>query len=50
MTEGVKKSIPGFYDRFKGSMRNLDQGADTIVWLALEVRTASGLTTVAFKP
>lgn len=36
VTEGVKKSIPGFYERFKASMRNLDQGADTIVWLALE--------------
>lgn len=43
VTEGVKKSIPGFYERFKASMRNLEQGADTIVWLALEVRTGLGL-------
>lgn len=37
VTEGVKKSIPGFYNKFKASMRDLHQGTDTIVWLALEV-------------
>jgi hypothetical protein len=36
-TEGVKKSIPGFYNAMKSRMRTLEQGADTIVWLALEV-------------
>lgn len=41
VTEGVKKSIPGFYERFKGSMRDLQQGTDTIVWLALEVNSPS---------
>ena len=43
VTEGVKKSIPGFYNKFKASMRDLHQGTDTIVWLALEVITPPAL-------
>ena len=35
-TEGVKKSIPGFYNTFKARLRNLAQGCDTTVWLCLE--------------
>ncbi|MEW5304088.1 MAG: hypothetical protein WDW36_006722 [Sanguina aurantia] len=35
-TEGVKDSIPGFYSFFKNKFRDLQQGADTIVWLALQ--------------
>lgn len=35
-TDGVKTSIPGFYSTFKNKLRNLQQGADTIVWLCLE--------------
>ncbi|MEW5311727.1 MAG: hypothetical protein WDW38_003415 [Sanguina aurantia] len=35
-TEGVKDSIPGFYNFFKNKFRDLQQGADTIVWLALQ--------------
>lgn len=34
-TEGVKSSIPGFYNTFKDKFRNLEQGADTVVWLAV---------------
>ena len=37
VTEGVKKSIPGFYNFYKDSFRQVEQGADTIVWLALQV-------------
>ncbi|KAG2424345.1 hypothetical protein HXX76_014554 [Chlamydomonas incerta] len=36
VTEGVKKSIPGFYNFYKDSFRATEQGADTIVWLALQ--------------
>lgn len=35
-TEGVKTSIPGFYNAFKGKLRDLAQGADTVVWLCLQ--------------
>lgn len=35
-TEGVKKSIPGFYSTFQDKFRELGQGADTIVYLALQ--------------
>ncbi|KXZ55487.1 hypothetical protein GPECTOR_2g1036 [Gonium pectorale] len=35
-TEGVKKSIPGFYSFYRDSFRDVAQGADTIVWLALQ--------------
>lgn len=35
-TEGVKKSIPGFYNFYKNKFRELAEGADTIIWLSLE--------------
>lgn len=35
-TEGVKTSMPDFYDRFRASLRTIDQGADTTVWLAVK--------------
>ncbi|KAI7842490.1 hypothetical protein COHA_003844 [Chlorella ohadii] len=35
-TDGVKTSIPGFYNAFKNKLRNLQQGCDTTVWLCLE--------------
>ncbi len=35
-TEGVKTSIPEFYERFKDRLRTLPQGADTISYLCLE--------------
>ncbi|GLI68163.1 hypothetical protein VaNZ11_012502 [Volvox africanus] len=45
-TEGVKKSIPGFYSFYRDSFREVGQGADTIVWLALQ--DASALQPGAF--
>ena len=35
-TEGVKTSIPSFYNTFKDKLRTLPQGADTITWLCLQ--------------
>mmetsp|Transcript_2410 Transcript_2410/g.6213 ORF Transcript_2410/g.6213 Transcript_2410/m.6213 type:complete len:353 (-) Transcript_2410:373-1431(-) len=35
-TEGVKKSIPGFYKFYQNKFRDPEQGADTIAYLALE--------------
>lgn len=35
-TEGVRTSIPGFHKAFQAKLRDPAQGADTIVWLALE--------------
>lgn len=35
-TDGVKSSIPGFWKAFGSKFRPLEQGADTIVYLALE--------------
>ena len=32
-TDGVKDAIPGFYQFTKNRLRNVEQGADTIVWL-----------------
>jgi hypothetical protein len=37
-TEGVRTSIPGFHKAFKDKLRTPEEGVDTIVWLALEVR------------
>lgn len=36
-TEGVKTSLPSFYSSFKNKLRTLEQGADTTVYLCLEV-------------
>lgn len=35
-TDGVKTSIPGFYNTFKDKLRSLSQGCDTTVWLCLQ--------------
>ncbi|KAG2495647.1 hypothetical protein HYH03_006247 [Edaphochlamys debaryana] len=35
-TEGVQKSIPGFYNLFKDAFRDAAEGADTILYLALQ--------------
>ncbi|KNA24168.1 hypothetical protein SOVF_017510 [Spinacia oleracea] len=34
-TLGVAKSLPDFSERFSGKFRTWDEGADTIIWLAL---------------
>lgn len=34
-TEGVAVAMPGFYKSFAGQLRSLQQGADTVLWLAL---------------
>ena len=34
-TPGVEKSIPGFYNAMKSQLRTVEQGADTMVWLAI---------------
>ncbi len=43
-TPGVQTSLPDFYSRFKDRLRTSEQGADTIVWLAISDRA---LTTTA---
>ncbi|KAJ4951446.1 hypothetical protein NE237_028278 [Protea cynaroides] len=35
-TPGVAKSLPGFSKRLSGNLRTSEEGADTIVWLALQ--------------
>lgn len=35
-TPGVAKSLPGFSERMSGKLRTSEEGADTIVWLALQ--------------
>ncbi|XP_065840810.1 dehydrogenase/reductase SDR family member 12-like [Oscarella lobularis] len=34
-TPGVETSMPSFYNRFHEKFRSVEQGADTIIWLAL---------------
>jgi len=41
-TEGVATSLPEFNQRFAAQLRTPAQGADTIVWLALEVGVCVG--------
>ncbi|XP_031251369.1 dehydrogenase/reductase SDR family member 12 isoform X2 [Pistacia vera] len=35
-TPGVTKSLPSFSERFAGKLRTSEEGADTVVWLALQ--------------
>ncbi|XP_021737636.1 dehydrogenase/reductase SDR family member 12-like isoform X2 [Chenopodium quinoa] len=35
-TPGVAKSLPSFSERFSGKLRTWEEGADTIIWLALQ--------------
>ncbi|KAL5779029.1 hypothetical protein ACOSQ2_009766 [Xanthoceras sorbifolium] len=35
-TPGVAKSLPSFNERFAGKLRTSEEGADTIIWLALQ--------------
>ena len=35
-TEGVRASMPQFHKTFQSRLRTLEQGADTVLWLALQ--------------
>ncbi|KAL9449537.1 hypothetical protein AB3S75_011456 [Citrus x aurantiifolia] len=35
-TPGVAKSMPSFNERFAGNLRTSEEGADTVLWLALQ--------------
>ncbi|KAA8537963.1 hypothetical protein F0562_027457 [Nyssa sinensis] len=35
-TPGVAKSLPGFSKAFSGKLRTSEEGADTVIWLALQ--------------
>ncbi|RLM48740.1 hypothetical protein C2845_PMPSC004506 [Panicum miliaceum] len=35
-TPGVAKILPGFSEKLSGNLRSNDEGADTVVWLALQ--------------
>lgn len=35
-TPAVRSSMPEFYEKMKDRLRNVDQGADTVLWLALQ--------------
>ncbi|KAH7657381.1 dehydrogenase/reductase SDR family member 12 protein [Dioscorea alata] len=35
-TPGVTKSLPGFSEKLSGKLRTSEEGADTVVWLALQ--------------
>lgn len=40
-TPGVKNSMPKFYNRFKESLRTVEEGADSIVWAAISKEALS---------
>jgi len=35
-TPGVAKGLPGFSEKLSGNLRSNDEGADTVLWLALQ--------------
>lgn len=35
-TSGLAKSLPGFYKLLSGNLRTIEEGADTVIWLALQ--------------
>ncbi len=51
-TPGITKALPGFYTRTRGLLRTPEQGADTIVWLAVapEAGQVSGLFWLNRRP
>ncbi|KAI8770526.1 dehydrogenase/reductase SDR family member 12 [Biomphalaria glabrata] len=52
-TQGVQTSLPGFYNKMKDRLRTEDEGADTVVWLAISpaaVKYESGLFFQDRKP
>ncbi|KAM4700743.1 dehydrogenase/reductase SDR family member 12 [Discoglossus pictus] len=52
-TPAVRSSMPDFYEKMKNKLRTEDQGADTIVWLAISpaaTKLASGLFFQDRKP
>jgi NAD(P)-dependent dehydrogenase (short-subunit alcohol dehydrogenase family) len=40
-TPGVERSLPRFWQRMQGRLRTPEEGADTIVWLAVAERAAA---------
>jgi len=38
-TPAVRTSMPGFYEKMKDKLRTVEQGADTVVWLAVSNNT-----------
>ena len=39
-TPAVRNSMPDFYEKMKNKLRTTEQGADTIVWLAISEAAA----------
>ena len=40
-TPAVRTSMPGFYEKMKDKLRTVEQGADTVVWLAVSNNTVA---------
>lgn len=40
-TPAVRTAMPGFYEKMKDNLRTPEQGADTVVWLAVSENTAA---------
>ena len=40
-TPAVRTSMPGFYEKMKDKLRTVQQGADTVVWLAVTENSAA---------
>ena len=38
--------MPDFYEKMKNKLRTVDQGADTIIWLAISLKALGKLTKV----
>ena len=37
--------MPDFYEKMKNKLRTVDQGADTIIWLAISLKALGKITT-----
>lgn len=37
-TPGVARSLPSFNEKLKGKLRTSEEGADTVIWLALQAK------------
>lgn len=48
-TPAVQSSMPGFYNRMKNKLRTVEQGADTVVWLALAQKACNHSSGLFFQ-
>jgi len=48
-TPAVRSAMPDFYEKMKNKLRTVDQGADTIIWLAISLKALENTSGLFFQ-